>query len=171
MSKRIILISIVVAVVFLIAALYLNTHSKRGVTAAPGKGVETTKKLEWFDYDTGLLKASKDKKPIVIIFHADWCHFCKKMDNKTLSDKSVRDYLNKNFIVIKIDTQKDKKTASSYQVMGLPTTWFLESDATRIGPLSGYIPPDQFIGILRYIGGKHYKNMSLKDFLKKGRGM
>ena len=130
--------------------------------------VQSADKLKWVDYNTGLKMALEQKKPVLINFFADWCHFCKKMDNETYGAIQIIEYLNENFVTIKVNTDKDRNLASSYKVMGLPTTWFLEHDATRIGPLSGYVPSADLIGVLKYIRGNHHKNMTLKEFLNKG---
>jgi len=166
-KKRIEVGTILYTIVIIMAATFIGCGD-RTEGASSVREVESADKLKWVDYKTGLQMALEEKKPVLINFFAEWCHYCKKMDNDTYGAIQIIDYLNENFVTIKINTDKERNLASSYKVMGLPTTWFLEYDATRIGPLSGYITPADLIGVLKYIKGNHHKNMTLKEFLNKG---
>lgn len=54
--------------------------------------------------------ASKENKNIMIIFHASWCGWCKKMD-KSMEDASVKKYFDDNFVVrhLTVEESEDKK--------------------------------------------------------------
>ena len=101
-----------------------------------------------------------------LYFHADWCTYCTKLKKTTFSDKDVLNYLNDNFISIAIDTEKEKEFASQWGIKGLPTLWFLESDSSKISNLPGYVGPEQFLTILKYISTQSYEKMSFAEFIK-----
>ena len=105
-------------------------------------------------------------KPVFLYFHADWCTYCTKLKKTTFADKDVLNYLNDNFISIAIDTEKEKEFASQWGVKGLPTLWFLKSDSSKISNLPGYVGPDQFLAILKYISTQSYEKMSFAEFVK-----
>src|SRR5215212_9775341 len=44
------------------------------------------------------VQAAKEKKNVIVMFHASWCGWCHKMDS-SLADASVKDYFNKNYII------------------------------------------------------------------------
>ena len=165
MSKRLIFTGIlVIGIIVTVAAMMTNGGKE---TASSANIAQEGKGLEWLNYDTGLKKGLEEKKPIMVTFYADWCSYCRKMDSDTLTNTSIIRYLTGNFVIIKVNTDKERELSSKYGVMGLPTTWFLKYNGTPIGPLSGYTPPDKFIKVLRYIREEHYKSISLKEFLEK----
>ena len=129
---------------------------------------EAGEELEWLNYKDGNKRASLEKKPIMINFHASWCIACKEMEKDTLSNPLVKNHLKKNFISVQVDADKEKELCSKYGIRGLPTTWFLEHAGAPITHLIGYIPPEQFIEVLKYIEGQYYKNRTSQDFLKRG---
>ncbi len=107
--------------------------------------------IKWYAYNEGMALGKNEKKSVFLYFYADWCSYCVKMAKETFQDPSVVSLLNENFIAIKVDVEKEKKIASSYGVRGLPTTWILEGKGDKIGPMLGYIPPGEFILMLKRI--------------------
>lgn len=123
--------------------------------------------VRWHGYEEGLALAKKENKKVFLYFWADWCGYCEKMEKETLSKKEVASILNKRFVPIKLNSDAEQRLASQYFVRGLPTTWFLTDAGEKISNLPGYVDPDMFVPILRYIDSNSYKNMSFKEFLDK----
>lgn len=135
--------------------------------------------LNWLSYNEGLALAEKENKYVLIDFYTDWCGYCKKMDEETYSNEEVKSILNENFVIVKVNAESENKIiengeevterelAKLYQVTGYPTTWFLESNHSRITPLPGYITAEQFIPILNYIGEGWHKSISFKEYMEK----
>ena len=125
--------------------------------------------IEWLPYEKGLRLAEKLDMPVVIDFTASWCGWCRRMEKDTFTDKKVIEYMGETFIAIKVwgdaatptthDGEKmtEKDLARLFAVRGYPTFWFLESNGSRIGPVSGYKKPNQFLPLIEYVGGNHYK--------------
>jgi len=105
--------------------------------------------IKWYSYDEGMVLGRSEEKRIYINFHADWCAPCKYMEKTTFSNPAVIAYLNKYFISIKVDIDKETKIANKYSVRAIPDNWFLFKDGDVIGRRKGYIPPDLFIKILK----------------------
>ena len=122
--------------------------------------------VKWYAYDEGMLLGKKKGKKIFIFFWADWCKFCEKMDKETFAKPKVIQYLNDNFVSIKVNSDMEKALATRYLVRGLPTIWFLEKNGEQIGYQPGYIPSHMFLPYLRFIQSDKYKNMSFQDFMK-----
>ena len=57
-----------------------------------------------------LSQAKKEKKNVIVIFHASWCGWCKKMD-KSLADSTVKKYFDDNYVITHLTVQEsdDKK--------------------------------------------------------------
>ncbi|HOO71488.1 MAG TPA: thioredoxin fold domain-containing protein [Spirochaetota bacterium] len=131
----------------------------------------------WHDYDSGIKLAKKTKKPVVVDFYAEWCKWCKVMDEKTFNDPDVAKKLVKDYICIRIDTMSNKtlnfknhrltpqQFAQITGATGLPTVLFMDSDENIITRIPGYIDKNVFYPLLGYINDKCYlKNVSFEDY-------
>ncbi|MDY6853556.1 MAG: thioredoxin family protein [Thermodesulfobacteriota bacterium] len=130
-------------------------------------GKEFTEKINWFNYNEGLEKAFKEKKHIMILFYADWCYYCKMMDNKTFANLSIIESLKEGFVPIKVNADRERKLVSRYKITGFPSTLFLEHNAVPIQLFPGYMPPDMFIKALKYIKENNYNTMKYKEYINK----
>jgi thioredoxin-related protein len=123
--------------------------------------------IDWKGYEEGISTSKRDSKKLLITFYADWCTYCKVMDRETFRDSAVVSYINKNFVPVKVNSEKERKTARTFRVRGLPDTWFMSEDHEVIGHRAGYIPADTMIQVLKYIHTDSYKDMSFKSFVNK----
>jgi len=137
-----------------------NTKADVSNIAAVSSGID------WQSYMHGLDLAKREIKPVFLYFEADWCTYCKKLKNTTFVDRKVLSYLSDNFISIAIDTDSEQALARQWGVTGVPTLWFLKADNSEISNLPGYVDPDTFLNILKYIRTQSYEKMSFSDFLK-----
>jgi len=110
-----------------------------------------SKGIKWYSHDEGMANGYSEEKKIYINFHADWCAPCKYMEKETFRNPTVIAYLNKYFISIKVDIDKETKITNKYGVSAIPDNWFLFKNGDRIGRRKGYIPPDIFMKILKSI--------------------
>jgi thioredoxin-related protein len=107
--------------------------------------------IEWHAYDAGLARSRYEKKKAFIYFHAEWCTYCAEMDRKTFTDPEVAGLLNRSFIPIRVDADRDRAAASLFRVKGLPDIWFMTEAGEVIGHRAGFIPPDQMLKILNTV--------------------
>jgi thioredoxin-related protein len=138
-------------------------------------------KISWQNIESGLKQANRENKPIVVDFYTNWCHWCKVMDEKTYSSRSVIRYASRNLIMVKVNAESSRRyyvngeylsspdLAKTFGVSSYPNTTFLLPDGRRLDAVSGYIPPEKFLPILKYIGDKAYKEMTFEQWLKKRR--
>ncbi len=111
--------------------------------------VAAAEDINWLKYDKGIALGKKEGKRVFLHFYANWCFYCRKMANETFQDPSVIASLNKNYIPIRVDSDKDKRTASRYNVRALPSTWFLTEKGERMGNVPGYISSKQLLEIIK----------------------
>ncbi|NVK53553.1 MAG: thioredoxin family protein [Flavobacteriaceae bacterium] len=52
-------------------------------------------------------KAAKENKNVMLIFHASWCGWCKRMD-KNMAKESVKDYFNTNYVTSHLTVMESK---------------------------------------------------------------
>ncbi len=95
--------------------------------------------------DKGTEHAKNLSKPIFLYFRSETCYWCKKFEEEALSDKRVIDILNKNFVIISIDTFKQKNVADNLGVRSTPFMIFFTKDGEEISRIPGYIPVDEFL--------------------------
>ncbi len=114
-----------------------NTQKTAAVNAAEGS-------INWsYTLAGGLALGQSSKKPLMVDFFAEWCGWCKKLDKDVYTDPEVI-ALSKNFVCVKVDTDKYGQDASKYGVQGLPTIVFINPDGTVIDKMVGYNPAPDF---------------------------
>jgi len=119
--------------------------------------IAAANEIKWHDYEKGLALAKSSNKKIMINFWAAWCGYCTKMEKETFRAAKVADYLNANFISIRINSDKNRKLAKAFNVTGLPSTWFLAENGDRIGNRPGWVKADKFLELLEYVHREKYK--------------
>ena len=135
------------------------------------------KNPQWKKFDEGMKLAKESGKKVLIDVYTDWCGWCKKMDANTYSDKSIKEYLDKNFVIIKLNAEGNEKISYAGQsispaafaqgmgVDGYPATVFLKSNGDPITLLPGYAEADRFIYVLSFIAENHYEKKKFTDYL------
>jgi thioredoxin-related protein len=88
------------------------------------------------------------------------------MEEESFTQPQINKFLNEHFIPIRVDVDKEKKIASTYYVRSLPTSWFLEPDGSKITSVPGYVNPELFPVVLKYIASGSYKTLTLMEFMK-----
>jgi len=122
--------------------------------------------IAWHSYEEGLSLGKSQNKKVFLNFYADWCHYCKTMDSQTFTDANVIDFVNQNFVAIRVDSDKNKKLAANYNVRGLPMSLFLTENGDSIGGQPGFIPAQDMLSLLKYISTDSYKKMNFKTFIE-----
>lgn len=121
--------------------------------------------IQWYSYEEGMALSKSSPKKIFINFFAKWCSFCRMMDTKTFADKGVVDYLQKNFITVKVDVDREKHVAAQYNISPLPDSWFISEKGEAIGNRPGYMSADELLPVLKFIHTDSYLKMSYVQFL------
>jgi len=109
----------------------------------PGTGIK------WLDWnDDAFRRAKEESKPVLLDIGAVWCHWCHRLDSDTYSVPEIAEYIESNFIPIRVDTDKRPDINRRYNMGGWPTTAFLSPEGHVIGG-GTYFPPDQMRQVLR----------------------
>jgi thioredoxin-related protein len=103
-------------------------------------------------YKTALETAKKEGKPLFVMLYADWCPHCNLMKSEVLSDQTVIDFLNKNFVCTYKDIEKEEGIAlkNKFKTKSLPTFLFIDNNETLIYALKGEWKKADFLNELRY---------------------
>jgi thiol:disulfide interchange protein DsbD len=121
-----------------------NTSLDSGLGRAGG--------IEWNSFSEQLLdKASKEGKPVLIDFYADWCAPCKELDKRTFTAPEVIE-LSRRFVMLKVDLTVAgdpivEDLRGKYGIFGVPTLIFLRPDLSEMNNLRvmKFVPADVFL--------------------------
>lgn len=103
-------------------------------------------------------QAIAQRKPVMLVFTADWCPFCRRLERETFTDGEVA-RLAKQFTVFRVDMTSSNlppetaELAKDYGAEGLPTVAFLNAQGEWLKSLTlvGYEPPRQFAQRMRQV--------------------
>lgn len=93
--------------------MYLGNDMKNGFTLLvgvllmliPGFEVFAQPSLKTVTFEELLEVKKSEPKPIFIFFTADWCRYCKNVEQTSFKDKTIVETLNKNFYVELFDIE------------------------------------------------------------------
>lgn len=85
--------------------------------------------------------AARDNKPLLLVFGAEWCHFCTKLEQETLAHPALARYINATYVPVHLDFDKDERVREILDVERLPCTILLTKDAEILDRFEGYMPP------------------------------
>ncbi len=122
--------------------------------------------MRWQGYQEALGEARQKGVPVFLFFHTYPCSSCTKMQSHTLADSTVVAYLREHFVSVRIDSPQSPLLSRKYSVRGLPMSFFLSPTGEQIAYLPGYVKPDVFLKLLRYIREGHYRSKTLYEYLK-----
>jgi len=115
--------------------------------------------VNWYSWGSEAFNAAKrENKPIFLSIGYSTCHWCHVMERESFENREIAEFLNQNFISIKVDREQRPDLDASYMsaVMlitgrgGWPMSTFLTTDGK---PFHGgtYFPPAEFLQLLRRI--------------------
>ncbi|MBK5233926.1 MAG: thioredoxin domain-containing protein [Thermoleophilia bacterium] len=111
--------------------------------------------VDWYPWGSeALAAAKKDDKPILLSIGYAACHWCHVMERESFEDQTTADYMNEQFISIKVDREERPDIDAIYMEAvqsitghgGWPLTAFLDPEGV---PFHGgtYFPPDSSMGM------------------------
>lgn len=104
------------------------------------------------NWETDLLKARSKAmqtgRPILIVFGAEWCTFCKKMENTTFSEKEMVGAINERFVPVHLDFDKSKSIAQALEVKGIPSSIVISTDADVLSRKDGFAKSEDYYKVL-----------------------
>lgn len=124
-----------IGLAFLLVVLAVQKNSELGSSKASAGGG----KISWLTaLNPGLAKAKETSRPIMIDFYADWCGPCKMLDKHTYSDDRVA-AASTNWVMVRIDVDKNQGLASYYNVQSIPTIVILDPQGKEVKRETGFI--------------------------------
>ncbi|NJK36585.1 MAG: thioredoxin domain-containing protein [Oscillatoriales cyanobacterium RM2_1_1] len=115
-------------------SLYLRKHAENPI--------------DWWPWcDQALTKAKQEDKPIFLSIGYSSCHWCTVMEGEAFSNRAIAQYMNENFVPIKVDREERPEIDSIYmqalQMMVGQGGW----------PLNIFLAPDDLVP---FVGGTYF---------------
>ncbi len=151
-------------------------------------GVANSQQINWMTMDEALKAQEKEPKKIFMDVYTTWCGPCKLLDKNTFSDKSVIEYLNKNYYAVKFNAEGNEPvtykdftyTNPNYQperkgrnaqhlfahalkVTAYPSVVFFRENGDLIQAVPGYRTPQQLEIFLKMIYNDDYLKITTTE--------
>lgn len=108
-----------------------------------------SKKIQWLEWSGDAFeKAKKEKKLILLDIHGTWCHWCHVMGQTTYSNAAVAEFVEQNFVPLKVDTDRRPDINERYNSGGWPSTVVLTLKG-QIVLQATYLPPQELLVFLK----------------------
>ena len=132
---------VVTVLALVVAVVVLNRGA--GSSSQPGGGAVA---LPWErDLSSALARAGSENKIVMVDFYTDWCGWCRRFDQNTLSDSNVQRALER-VVSVRLNAEKDgREAAERFRVDEYPTILFLDARGEEVGRISGYFEPGPFL--------------------------
>jgi thioredoxin-related protein len=148
--------------------------------------VSSQSAIKWHTIEEAFALAESKPKKMLIDVYTDWCSWCKVMDNNTYSNQVIIDYINNKYYAVKFNAEQKENVeikGVTYKYvangsrgynelaaallngqLGYPSTVFLDESLKMIQPVQGYLKPDAFDEIIKFIGDDHYRTTTWEKF-------
>lgn len=151
-------------------------------------------KQPWFlesflDLSDDLEGAAKEGKRFAIMWELKGCPYCKETHFVNFAQPKISDYIKNNFEILQLNIigsrkvtdfdgseMSEKELAAKYGVRFTPTFQFFGERAAALKPLApakrevarapGYLRPEDFLAMFRFVKEKVYETKSFRDFVK-----
>lgn len=97
-------------------------------------------------FASGLEQSQVNQKPLFVLFGAEWCSWCRKLEKELATDAASR--IRDEWLLVKVDVDEDEELAIKFSVQALPTIVVVDSTGAKIESIEGYLPIDQLAGWL-----------------------
>lgn len=78
-------------------------------------------------FETAVIRAKAEKKPLFLHAYASWCHYCQFMADSVYTDREVAEFYNSNFIPVKMDMEQEgREMNKKLRVKTFPTLVFFD---------------------------------------------
>lgn len=115
--------------------------------------ISYAEKMDFIDNDWAKARAAakEQNKYLFVDAYTDWCGWCKVMDKNTFSQDSVAEFMNKNFVSLKLEMEHNYgiKVAMKYRVASFPSYLVFSPDGRLVYRLMGYMEATPFINKIK----------------------
>lgn len=102
-----------------------DTPSAKPSSSAPAAD-NPTKKPSEYKFGIPYEKAVKDKKPMIVLFYADWCGFCVRF--MPIYEELYKNHKDQfNFVKVNVEDEKYIDAVKKYEISAFPTVFMVNT--------------------------------------------
>jgi thioredoxin-related protein len=189
-TRRDILIGAGALTAFGLARTRAAESAKEPATTADGLLTEPWFLQSFLDLSEDLSAAHDAGKRLAVMWELRGCPYCRETHLVNFAQPRIADYIKANFEVLQLNIIGDRKVkdfdgselsekalARKYGVRFTPTFQFFPETPAGLNDLApakrevarapGYLRPDDFLAMFRFVREKAYEKGSFRDFLKR----
>lgn len=116
------------------------------------------------------LKVAKEEEKMVFVdFYTDWCGPCKMMARDVFPQKKVGDFLNGQFVCLKLNAEKEgKEPAQRFRINAYPTFLVLDAAGKVRVEMKGAMGAEEFVNKIEELLNPDYTPERIASLYAKG---
>lgn len=119
-----------------------DAHASRSTKKPPPAPAVKSAALQLFgdDFLAARAEAARDRKPLLIYFSADWCTYCRQLEQEVLARPDFRAAASR-FVCVRVDAVRQTGRCEEYRVRAYPTLVLADPAGTAIDRIVGLTTP------------------------------
>lgn len=108
--------------------------------------------LNWQKWSPKVFEqAQREGRLVLLDLTAEWCQFCRKMDETSYRDPWVIDIINRSYIPVRAAEEANPDLAKRYENYGRPATVIFDGNGIEIIKRRGYLRPQWLLWLLEAV--------------------
>lgn len=142
--------------------------------------------IKWYTIEEALALQKEKPGKLLVEVYTKWCKVCHKLDQLSLSQQHIAQYINDNYYPVKFDAESKapiyfmgqkydfkNEGASGYHTfaykithgkLNYPSLVFFDEDLRVIQSINGFQSPSKLIRILTYFAENYNKKIPWNEF-------
>src|SRR5262245_25128927 len=127
-----------------------SIFSRKPAPSAPtAKSAPAAEPIKWLhDLKAAHKESLASGRPMLVVFSGPKCFYCRKLENEVFTQPALAKYINKTFVPVHLDLEKNRQAAEVFEVTSLPTTVILSAEADPLGLMEGFVNTREFGEVL-----------------------
>jgi thioredoxin-like negative regulator of GroEL len=118
-------------------------------TKAAEKPPEPQLRERYDDLASATAAAKMSGRKVLLLFTATWCSWCKPIENQTLADPTLKQYIADNLVFCLIDVDQYPQTARQFGASRIPVAFVFEPGKSSVPGFRPPANPNDFLATLK----------------------
>ena len=123
------------------------------------------------DYNAARKEANEKGRPLFLDFGTEECFHCRRLDASTFKDPRIVQYLNENFVPLKIDANREPALTQALKIQAYPTMIIAGNDGKILGMIEGYMESNKLTEHLARVVNTATPDWMARDYQEAGKAI